>query len=427
MKISYLLNENEKIVLYTDQRYCGADVPDEYLQRPSTPIPVAKLYGYEPDDKMNDIHSANKVIDLAVAMKSGDAIPPVVVRKTAQGYQVLDGHHRMFAAKKAGLDTLDAVVVDAGDIVYSDEVKTEGKFAKAAGAAALAGACVAGTPGCATMDTKDALKTIHTVGRTAQTVQSMGRAGAEEELIGILKNKLRNIKDGKYDESIYTDLKNKFGPIVFKADYDKAAEYLHKELVKISRGRRELPHGLGYYAQQIAKELEGIDYRTLIDVYKDQYGMEGLAESLDQPYKLKPTSYLYSSGKWDVKAYSDTHEMVFKANRQAGEKPGPGSHWTYEFGTRPIHKSGFLDYDKTGEGDAQRILATAVAALKAFVDEVEPGAITFTADKGDDGTSRTKLYQRMVQRLAPQMGFKPIVQKGDAMDTFTLVRKDAVT
>ena len=54
MKISYLLNENEKITLYTDQRYFGADVPDEYLQRPSTPVPVNKLYGYEPDDKMNE-------------------------------------------------------------------------------------------------------------------------------------------------------------------------------------------------------------------------------------------------------------------------------------------------------------------------------------------------------------------------------------
>ena len=83
MKISYLLNESEKIVLYTDQRYFGADVPDEYLQRPRSPVPVDKLYGYEPDDKMDDPASANAVIDLAVAMKSGDTIPPIVVRKTA--------------------------------------------------------------------------------------------------------------------------------------------------------------------------------------------------------------------------------------------------------------------------------------------------------------------------------------------------------
>src|SRR6056300_172225 len=365
MKISYLLNENEKIVLYTDQRYFGADVPDEYLQRPSSPVPVDKLYGYEPDDKMDDPASANKLIDLAVAMKSGDAVPPIVVRKTAQGYQVLDGHHRMHAARKAGLDTLDAVVVDAGDIVYSDEVKTEGKFAKAAGAAALAGACVAGTPGCATMDTKDALKTIQTVGRTAQTVQSMGRAGAEEELIGILKNKLRNIKDGKYDESIYTDLKKKFGPVLFKADYDKAAEYLHKELVKISRGQRELPHGLGYYAQQIAKELEGIDYRTLIDVYKDQYGMEGLAESLDQPYRLDTPDYMYYVNKWTTTAQTPTHTIKFLGQSRDKEH-GPGLAWEFEFGTRPHNSNALSNYEVTGEGDAQRILATAVAAIKLF-------------------------------------------------------------
>ena len=363
MKISYLLNESEKIVLYTDQRYFGADVPDEYLQRPSSPVPVSKLYGYEPDDKMDDPISANAVIDLAVAMKSGDAIPPIVVRKTAQGYQVLDGHHRMFAAKKAGLDTLDAVVVDAGDIVYSDEVK-------------------------------------------------------ETQVAQIEKTK-EKVKQ----ESIYTDLKKKFGPVIFKADYDKAAEYLHNELVKISRGQRELPHGLGYYAQQIAKELQGIDYRTLIDVYKDQYGMEGLTESLDQPYRLDKPDHMYYVNKWATKATTPTHTIKF-LGKSSDRKNGPGLAWEFMFGTVP-HRGGdgYQNFDVTGEGDAQRVLATAVAAIKLFVDETDPAMITFTADKGDDGTSRTKLYQRMVQRLAPQMGFKPIVAKGDNQDTFTLVKE----
>ena len=47
------------------------------------------------------------------------------VRKDPKGYQVLDGHHRMHAARKAGLDTLDAVIVDREDIQYSDEVKEQ--------------------------------------------------------------------------------------------------------------------------------------------------------------------------------------------------------------------------------------------------------------------------------------------------------------
>ena len=60
------------------------------------------------------------------------------------------------------------------------------------GAAATA-ACIAGTPGCATTGstTTDALKTVQTVGRTAQNIKKMGRAGAEEEIKGAVRDALR--------------------------------------------------------------------------------------------------------------------------------------------------------------------------------------------------------------------------------------------
>jgi len=57
-------------------------------------------------------------------------------------------------------------------------------------AAVAAAACVAGTPGCATTGA-DAIRTVQDVGRTAQTIKHMGRAGAEEELMQRLKNELR--------------------------------------------------------------------------------------------------------------------------------------------------------------------------------------------------------------------------------------------
>ena len=178
MKASYLTREN-KITVYTDPAYQGADIPDEYMKRSKDmDIPLTSLYGFEPDDKMNAKEHADTMLALALKMKKGWTPPPIIVVKTSKGYMILDGHHRFHAAKKAGLETLPAVVVDKGDLEYSDFVP-EGKLAKAAGAAAIAG-CIAGTPGCATVDTKDALKTIQTVGRTAQTVKDMGRAGAEE-------------------------------------------------------------------------------------------------------------------------------------------------------------------------------------------------------------------------------------------------------
>ena len=125
MKASWFENK-ELITLYTDDAYFGADVPDSYAKRPSKPVPVKSLFGYEPASKMDDIHHKDSMMKIALKMKSGtwDG-PPIVVRKDPKGYQVLDGHHRMHAAQKAGIDTLDAVIVGHEDIEYSDEVKEQ--------------------------------------------------------------------------------------------------------------------------------------------------------------------------------------------------------------------------------------------------------------------------------------------------------------
>ena len=125
MKATWFENK-ELITLYTDPAYFGADVPDSYQKRPSKPVPVDSLFGYEPESKMDDIHHKDSMLKIALQMKTGtwDG-PPIVVRKDPKGYQVLDGHHRMHAARKAGIDTLDAVIVDSEDIEYSDEVKEQ--------------------------------------------------------------------------------------------------------------------------------------------------------------------------------------------------------------------------------------------------------------------------------------------------------------
>ena len=118
--------DRELITLYTDPAYFGADVPDSYAKRPSKPVPVDSLFGYEPASKMDDIHHKNSMLKIALQMKAGTWNgPPIIVRKDPKGYQVLDGHHRMHAARKAGIDTLDAVIVDREDIEYSDEVKEQ--------------------------------------------------------------------------------------------------------------------------------------------------------------------------------------------------------------------------------------------------------------------------------------------------------------
>ena len=118
--------DKELITLYTNPAYFGADVPESYMQRPCKPVPVDSLFGYEPESKMDDIHHKNDVLALALQMRTGEYDgPPIVCRKHPKGLQVLDGHHRMQAARRAGIDKLDAVIVDSEDIQYSDAVREQ--------------------------------------------------------------------------------------------------------------------------------------------------------------------------------------------------------------------------------------------------------------------------------------------------------------
>jgi hypothetical protein len=60
----------------------------------------------------------------------------------------------------------------------------------------------------------------------------------------------------------------------------------------------------------------------------------------------------------------------------------------------------------TGEGNAQRVFATVLTAIGQFIKKKKPDTLFFTAVKEEDPTgSRTKLYDRLVQRYATQLGY----------------------
>jgi predicted chitinase/uncharacterized ParB-like nuclease family protein len=138
-----------KVTLYTDPSYFGADVADNAGEGLSVQeIPLDKLVGFEPDEKMQDTKSAanmSKMVDLLKTGK-GKELPPILVRKYKDGYQVLDGHHRFHAYKKAGLKTIPAKLVPDEDIKVVDKKEdvNEGpvwdKVKNVATAGAMAGA-----------------------------------------------------------------------------------------------------------------------------------------------------------------------------------------------------------------------------------------------------------------------------------------------
>jgi hypothetical protein len=85
----------------------------------------------------------------------------------------------------------------------------------------------------------------------------------------------------------------------------------------------------------------------------------------------------------------------------------------------------------TGEGDAQKVFATVLAAIQQFIKRKNPGSISFSASKEPEADmaqpganvnpeSRAKLYNRLVQRYASSMGYSVQQQEGNSRVTYTL-------
>lgn len=69
--------------------------------------------------------------------------------------------------------------------------------------------------------------------------------------------------------------------------------------------------------------------------------------------------------------------------------------WDIEF-----ERDGAMDI--TGGGDAERVFATVINAIKIFVDKVKPEFIVFSAKE----PSRQSLYKALANRVGRQIGYK---------------------
>ena len=118
-----------------------------------------------------------------------------------------------------------------------------------------------------------------------------------------------------------------------------------------------------------------------------------VAEAFDQPYKLK----------WEKSEYGDYDALATLDD---------GTHLSIMFEhTTPYEVAVSFwrnnSQEVTGEGDAQRIFATVLAAIQQFLKQEQPANITFSAVKQDDPSgSRSKLYNKLVQRYAGTWGYQ---------------------
>ena len=112
-----------KITLSTDPNWYGATVDNYQATGPVVNISADRLVGFEPDSKMNQPKSQANVKKIVAGLKKGDKLPPLLVRKYKDGYQVLDGHHRFWAYKLLDTKSIPAQIVPAKDI---EEISKQG-------------------------------------------------------------------------------------------------------------------------------------------------------------------------------------------------------------------------------------------------------------------------------------------------------------
>lgn len=121
-------------------------------------------------------------------------------------------------------------------------------------------------------------------------------------------------------------------------------------------------------------------------------GKQGVAESLDQPYRIKWERSMH--GDYDaLAALDDGTYLSIMFNNQSK------NNWMVEFYRNNRQ-------EVTGEGDAQRVFATVLTAIAQFIEKKKPVSLFFSAVKEDDPKgSREKLYDRLVQRYAGSLGY----------------------
>jgi len=113
------VDEVAKVKLSTDPADYGAYVRDAGGPEKITTIPFNKIVStFEPEEfgKMKLPKSAANVERIIAGIKRGDKLPPLLVRRYKNGYQVLDGHHRYEAYKRMRIKEIPVRVVDPKNI-----------------------------------------------------------------------------------------------------------------------------------------------------------------------------------------------------------------------------------------------------------------------------------------------------------------------
>jgi hypothetical protein len=134
-----------------------------------------------------------------------------------------------------------------------------------------------------------------------------------------------------------------------------------------------------------------------------------VAEAFDQPYKTKSEKSDYGDVDMLAKLPDGTNLSIMFSQPDK---------WNDTWGVEFYRNN---SQEVTGEGDAQRIFATVLAAIQKFIKKHQPEKLFFSASKevelDQNSESRAKLYDRLVQRYARAWGYRAF-----RADTGSIVR-----
>jgi len=160
----------------------------------------------------------------------------------------------------------------------------------------------------------------------------------------------------------------------------------------------EMPHHWSKerVPDELRDYLEGV-FDAYDNIWQDwpteyrQIGDRGVAEAFDNPYKTKTEKSEYGDVDMLAKLPDGTNLSIMFNHEGDNE-------WQVEF---------YRDNSQevTGQGDAQRIFATVLAAIQKFVKKYQPDVIKFSAEKSNNSDSRSSLYDRLVSRFAQKLGY----------------------
>ena len=200
-------------------------------------------------------------------------------------------------------------------------------------------------------------------------------------------------------EAKYVEVDERYrGQGIAQLMYDFATNHGYK----IQRSYDQTDAGAGFWGKHRGEET----------VWEDE-----LTEAFDDPYHIKWEKSDF--GDYDaIATLDDGTYLNIMFNNEGDEE------WQVEF-----HRN--HSQEVSGEGDAQRVFATVLAAIQQFIQKQQPWRLIFSASKDNwakqqqNSESRASLYTKLVQRYARAWGYDEYDEDHGDQVTYELTKLKA--